>query len=49
MSRGIFPASFAEMLKARAGEKYQPSNGTEGDFHVRLVRALRPRQIHERG
>lgn len=28
--RAIFPAKYAEMLKDRAGEKYEPSNGTEG-------------------
>lgn len=32
MIRAIYPDDFAEMLKHRAGEKYQPSNGTEGEF-----------------
>lgn len=27
----IYPPSFAETLKARAGEKYRPSNGAEGE------------------
>ena len=27
----IYPENFAAILKDRAGEKYQPSNGTEGD------------------
>lgn len=31
MTYGIYPDRLAEMLKARAGEKYRPSNGTEGD------------------
>lgn len=31
MKRAIFPPGLAEMTKSRAGEKYQPSNGTEGD------------------
>lgn len=28
--QGIYPPDFAAMLVARAGEKYRPSNGTEG-------------------
>jgi len=28
---GIYPTDFAAMLVDRAGEKYQPSNGTEGE------------------
>lgn len=28
----IFPKELADRLKARAGEKYQPSNGTEGEY-----------------
>ena len=31
MTRGIYPERLAEMSKARAGQKYRPSNGTEGD------------------
>ena len=27
----IYPKEFADMMKARAGEKYRPSNGTEGE------------------
>lgn len=27
----IYPDSFAKMLLERAGQKYQPSNGTEGE------------------
>lgn len=31
----IYPDSFAAMLVDRAGQKYQPSNGTEGEcFHA---------------
>ena len=30
--RGIYPDDFAEMNKARIGEKYRPSNGTEGEI-----------------
>lgn len=29
--RGIYPADFAAMCVKLAGQKYQPSNGTEGD------------------
>jgi len=32
MTRPIYPASHAAMLVARAGEKYRPSNGTEGEL-----------------
>lgn len=32
MKRTIFPIRLAESLKASAGQKYQPSNGTEGEF-----------------
>lgn len=28
--RGIYPDDLAERLKEQAGEKYRPSNGTEG-------------------
>lgn len=28
---GIYPIDFADMMKDRAGQKYQPSNGTEGE------------------
>nr|MBL8412753.1 hypothetical protein [Dechloromonas sp.] len=31
MSQAIYPAPFAAMLTKRAGEKYRPSNGTEGE------------------
>lgn len=30
MTNGIYPVEWAEMTKERAGQKYQPSNGTEG-------------------
>lgn len=29
--RTIYPDDFAKMLLGRAGQKYQPSNGTEGE------------------
>lgn len=29
--QGIYPDDFAKMLMDRAGQKYQPSNGTEGE------------------
>jgi len=32
MKHIIFPIGLAEKFKAHAGEKYQPSNGTEGEF-----------------
>lgn len=32
MATRIYPDDFAAMLVHRAGEKYRPSNGTEGDF-----------------
>lgn len=31
MNQAIYPETLAEMTKACAGEKYRPSNGTEGD------------------
>ncbi len=31
MNQGIHPAGLAEMNIHRAGQKYRPSNGTEGD------------------
>jgi len=32
MTHGIYPDDFAHMLMERAGQPYQPSNGTEGEF-----------------
>lgn len=32
--RRLFPDDFAEMLKKRAGQKYRPANGTEGDIFM---------------
>ena len=32
MNKGIYPPKLASMLVHRAGEKYRPSNGTEGDI-----------------
>ena len=29
--RGIYDDEFAALMKKRTGQKYQPSNGTEGD------------------
>lgn len=34
MSRGIYPAAWAAMTAQRAGEKYRPSNGDEGDMFI---------------
>lgn len=34
MTYGIFPPAMAEMTKARAGQKYRPSNGTEGGIFI---------------
>jgi hypothetical protein len=34
MTHGIYPDSLAAMLKKRAGEKYRPSNGTEGEIFI---------------
>ena len=31
MTTAIYPQSLAEILKHRAGDKYRPSNGTEGE------------------
>jgi hypothetical protein len=31
MNQAIYPETLAEMTKARAGEKYRPGNGTEGE------------------
>lgn len=31
MNQSIYPDDLADMLKARAGQKYRPSNGTEGE------------------
>ena len=30
--RGIYPAALADDLKAEAGQKWRPSNGTEGEI-----------------
>lgn len=45
----IYPDDFAEMLKARAGEKYQPSNGTEGEcfFEGWCCRCARDKAMSE--
>ena len=32
MTNGIYPIEWAEMTKERAGQKYQPSNGTEEEW-----------------
>jgi hypothetical protein len=32
VDRGIYTSGQANLFKARAGEKYRPSNGTEGDY-----------------
>lgn len=48
MNKGIYPPAWAAMTKERAGEKYRPSNGTEGDLffsaycHRCMARALCP-------
>ena len=34
MTNGIYPVEWAEMTKERAGQKYQPSNGTEGELFM---------------
>lgn len=34
MTGAIYPASFAAMLVHRAGEKYRPSTGTEGQLFL---------------
>jgi hypothetical protein len=31
MNQAIYPAALTDMTKARAGEKYRPSNGTEAN------------------
>ena len=32
MTKKIYPDDYAAMLAPRAGEKWRPSNGTEGDY-----------------
>lgn len=34
MPHGIYPADFAAELVARAGQKFRPSNGTEGQIFI---------------
>lgn len=34
MNQAIYPHDFAAMLVKRAGEKYRPSNGTEGQLFL---------------
>lgn len=34
MSQAIYPASFAAITIKRAGDKYRPSNGTEGQLFL---------------
>ncbi|TXH46585.1 MAG: hypothetical protein E6Q97_29410 [Desulfurellales bacterium] len=34
MNQAIYPAAWAEMNKKHAGEKYRPSNGTEGECFI---------------
>lgn len=49
MRQAIYPPSMADMMKARAGEKYQPSNGTEGDsfFWAWCRHCQRDKAMHE--
>lgn len=34
MSQDLFPKRLSSILKLRAGEKYRPSNGTEGEMFM---------------
>jgi hypothetical protein len=34
MNPSIYPAAWADMTKERAGQKYRPSNGTEGEIFM---------------
>jgi len=34
MNFAIYPVSWADMHKDQAGQKYQPSNGTEGEIFI---------------
>lgn len=34
MTHGIYPNDYAAMLMKRAGEKWRPSNGTEGNLFI---------------
>lgn len=34
MGRGLYPDDLAERFKAHVGEKYRPSNGTEGQLFM---------------
>ncbi|CAG9169903.1 hypothetical protein [Cupriavidus pinatubonensis] len=45
----IYPENFAKMLLERAGQKYQPSNGTEGEcfFDAWCRQCARDRSMRE--
>lgn len=49
MSQAIYPVTLADRLKARVGEKYQPSNGTEGlyFFEAWCMRCARDKSMSE--
>jgi hypothetical protein len=46
---GIYPDDFAEVMKKHAGQKYQPSNGTEGEcfFEGWCCRCARDKSMSE--
>ncbi|UIF90918.1 hypothetical protein [Cupriavidus sp. UYPR2.512] len=48
-TQAIYPDSFAKMLLERAGQKYQPSNGTEGEcfFEAWCRQCARDRSMRE--
>lgn len=47
--QAIYPDSFAKLLLERAGQKYQPSNGTEGEcfFDAWCRQCARDRSMRE--
>ena len=49
MNRTIFPISLAESLKGKAGEKYRPANGYEGEifFSFWCRHCERDKSMHE--
>jgi len=49
MNQAIYPESLAAMLVKRAGEKYRPSNGTEGEcfFAVWCCKCQRDKSMRD--
>lgn len=51
MSRGIYPIAWAQMNRERAGQKYRPSNATEGDVFMEAFcnQCVREREARREG